>query len=67
MSLKKMNTGDRLILIGNLLGSLAMTLVSLGGILRTRDLPDKPIFSLDGDNQNHFRNSNLNTSNYWER
>jgi hypothetical protein len=67
MSLKEMNTGDRLILFGNLLGSIAMTLISLGGILRTKELPDKPLFSAPSDGtQTVGRNSNNNT-NYWDR
>lgn len=67
MSLKTMSTGDRLILIGNLLGSLAMTLVSLGGILRTKELPDKPMFQTSEGNQAAIRGANNNNSNYWER
>ena len=67
MSLKTMSTGDRLILIGNLLGSLAMTLVSLGGILRTKELPDKPMFHTSESNQATSRGTIINNSNYWER
>ena len=67
MSLKEMNTGDRLILFGNLLGSIAMTLISLGGILRTKDLPDKPLFSVPNDGSINGGKSNNQQSNYWER
>lgn len=67
MSLKEMNTGDRLILFGNLLGSLAMTLISLGGILRSKELPDKPLFTTSNDGSlNNGRVINQST-NYWER
>jgi hypothetical protein len=67
MGLKEMNTGDRLILFGNLLGSLAMTLISLGGILRTKELPDKPLFSVPSDGSLNGGKNTSNHSNYWER
>jgi len=67
MSLKEMNTGDRLILFGNLLGSIAMTLISLGGILRTKDLPDKPLFSVPNDSTLNGGKNNNQHSNYWDR
>lgn len=67
MSLKEMNTGDRLILVGNLLGSFAMTLISIGGILRTKELPDNPLFSPNSlDRPNVDARPNHQT-NYWER
>lgn len=65
-----MSTGDQLILIGNLLGSLAMTLISVGGILRTKELPDKPLFSSGGDGATQGEGQRGTTNyptNYWER
>ena len=67
MGLKEMNTGDRLILFGNLLGSLAMTLISLGGILRTKELPDKPLFSVPNDGTTNGGKSINTNSNYWDK
>lgn len=63
-----MSTGDRLILVGNLLGSFAMTLISVGGILRTKELPDKPLFA---PNDSIKPTVDVQPSNqqqpYWER
>ena len=67
MSLREMNTGDRMILFGNLLGSIAVALVSIGSVLRIRELPDKPLFSIPGDGQTDGPKVQGHFQSYWDR
>jgi hypothetical protein len=68
MSLKEeMNMGDKMILFGNLLGSIAVALVSIGSVLRIRDLPDKPLFSAPSDGLSSGSKMTNQYTNYWER
>jgi hypothetical protein len=67
MGLKEMDMGDKMILFGNLLGSIAVALVSIGSVLRIRELPDKPLFSVPGDGPPSGGKIPNQYPNYWER
>ena len=67
MGLKEMNTGDKMILWGNFLGSIAAALVSIGAALRARELPDHPLFSVPNEAGMSSGRVNNQQPNYWER
>ena len=65
---KTMPLGDRLIVAGNMLGSLSIMMISIGAILRTQELPETPIFINTGSPLPPTRPVGINpSSSYWDR
>lgn len=65
----ELSLAEKLLISGNILGSISMALISIGAILRKSDLPDTPLFSgptNEGLNASKVINRNSN-SNYWEK
>ncbi len=66
--LTQLTLAEKLLITGNILGSISMALISIGAILRKSSLPDYALFAA---NTNETTNSKLvpktNQSNYWEK
>lgn len=67
MSIKEMSVGDRVVLVGNLMGALAVCLTSVGSLLRMQELPDKPLFTQPNEGPVGTSKAETNSANYWER
>ncbi len=68
-NLSKLSLAEKLLICGNILGSVSMALISIGAILRKSDLPDTPLFGASaGESSSSVKDINRNTNhsnNYW--
>lgn len=64
----ELSLGQKLIIVGNILGSLSMALVAIGSAIRKNGLSDEPVFSMSGNEKVSAKYMQNNQhGNYWEK
>ncbi len=58
-----LSTADKIILAGHILSAVAMTLISIGAIIRNKEIPDHMVFN----NTPTRPPSNTAGGNYWDK
>ncbi len=62
----ELSLGQKLIIIGNVLGSLSMALVAIGSAIRKNGVENEPMFSMGGSEKAAPRFMHANQrGNYW--
>lgn len=66
--ISELTLAEKLLITGNILGSISMALISIGAIIRKNDLPDTPLFN-NGVTDVPLSKTSVRTNQqgYWEK